>query len=910
MPSTIYTQHTPEMYGAGSGLRWLGDHYTYEQVTSMWPSVKWSYLYSGFTLSGAVSDYSMVRISGGMQSYWNAYSGMYLPGCYEVNTLHSLGSENTYLGLGPGYSFIPPLSGFMHIYSGFFNSFVYVSAPTFDIPSGETYYVASSAPGGGWSTPIIYRPYLGPQTLNWDGSRSLAILYSGTWINYTATGTLPPELRGGSLGFGEAGWFYAIPRYSFSGVVETRHTYSGSPSDAWKEWTQDEAAIMEAYERTVGSWTTDYSSSGNAFGGSVAAPKEFIITPGEYNTSFGHIWFHTNCNINGNGARFIGAQKSGTSLGTSPTWRSPTGNEAKAMITIGADRYVRYDRLGPFRTGDSRPNRSFVDAVVTFPALRSSATKSHIGLMEGAGIRFLGVYTSIFNNVNIYDYVKYGVIFSADDLGMSYNTYNIGKIYGAILVAIKWRLRNGSNNQAWFNNSRFIGGHIALGSSKCTGDWDPDTAPTVLLDNDNSNENPNRDLREDIYTLQPTPNAGIGQFGVITPTFWADNVATEGAGHVYFLRASGWTNINWTKGRFEGMEEPLWHSGRNEWIPKREWWLAGNVSRNTFVDTVSNGALEGVPSKYLGRGIDFVQYSQPLPGGNYLGGYTPFNRMRTIADAGLNKSTYIMSHDLYLNSDKAKVLMPNETREKLRSIYVTTITDPVSGKEYPVVKAKSEPYVWIKWKAKDEPDSYYSTEHRQFAVGTTVRFKFGDFESIPRDSFYNTYIDTTSTAVINAPLIKSYHQFNSATATSLTYTSIFPSGVVDGKTGTQIMLHPSQPLYAGSWTYWNDNVINDSYIEADYTFNTRGICRPRLYMIGHLTNGGRIFRFDANYHLYTIKIDTVGDGWAPAATEEYEPPLILGGGPAPSEPTPEEYDALTTPLEEFENNSFAEHEEI
>jgi hypothetical protein len=64
--STIYTQYKPEDFGAGSGLIWLGDTYSYAQVTGMWPNVKWGYLYSGYTNLGTVSDYSMIKIASGM----------------------------------------------------------------------------------------------------------------------------------------------------------------------------------------------------------------------------------------------------------------------------------------------------------------------------------------------------------------------------------------------------------------------------------------------------------------------------------------------------------------------------------------------------------------------------------------------------------------------------------------------------------------------------------------------------------------------------------------------------------------------------------------------------------------------------------------------------------------------------
>jgi len=898
MPSTIYTQHTPEMYGAGSGLIWLGDAYTYEQVTSRWPNVKWSYLYSGYTNLGKVSDYSMIRVQSGMQNYWNTYSGMYKSQCYWTSEFYVSGNCGS------------------HVYPSFFNDtetrvrgvrIYYSGTYGVNLAPGNTFYNGYAnpayvvAPVTYQITPVIREvPYNGSYTN--DTGSTVSVYYRGTWAVSEGnedlySNAMPAMLMGTASGFSEG-----------IGVVETCHTYSGAPEDAWKEWTQDEAAIMEAYERTVGPNDALYSSSGNAWGGSVAAPKKFTITPGHYSVSFGHIWFHTSCDIDGQGARFKAYRGNFRNMGTSPTWRSPTGNQAKALITIGADRYVNYDRLGPLRVGDSRPAPGFKDCNVFFPHLTSanSVYSEHIGDIDGAGIRFLGVYTCNFYNVNMYDNVRYGIIFSADDLGMSYNEYHLGKIYGSILVALKWRLRDGSNNQAWFNNSKFIGGHISAGTSRCIGLWDPDTAPTVLLDNDNSLENPNRDPREDIYMGLVPEGAGAYQFGHHIPTFWADNVSTETGGFLYFIRASGWCNINWNKGRFEGMEEAIWHKGRSEWIPRREWWLTGNVYRNVFIDTVSNGALDGLPQKYIGKGIDYVQYNNPLPGNNYLGAYTQYQRVRTVGEAGLNNSTYCISQDLYIGGSEGKIIMPSKDKEKCRALYIDTIVDPVSSKEYPVAKVKNIPYVWIKWKAASEPDSYYSTDHRTFPVGTKVRFKFGDFESIPQNSFYNTYLGTTSRAVINAPLIKSYHQFWPTTSSSDTYIGIYPSGIIDGETGTRT-LDPGQTLYAGAWAYWNPNVVNDSYVEADYTFTESGICRPRLYMGGYLTNGGRFFRFDANYHLHSIIIADPGDNWEPEPSEEYEPSMILGGG-EPEDITPEEYEELTRPIEEHQNNTLVDEE--
>jgi hypothetical protein len=879
--STIYTQYKPEDFGAGSGLIWLGDTYSYAQVTGMWPNVKWGYLYSGYTNLGTVSDYSMIKIASGMQTYWNTYSGMYVPGCYWTTQFFNTSGVNC-----------------AYLVTGLVSSLDYLSNDVRIYYSGANHAVLN--PGSSLTDIFGYRTYLATGI---DGTGFIEIPPEGAYTNvsahpqhYYAGGTWAIHEGAGSV----SAIYSGITLYSTDtnpegiGVVETCKTYSGAYADSWKEWTQDEAAIMEAYERTVGPIANMYDTiSGNAWSASYTCPKLFSITPGLYYTSYGHIWFHTTCDIDAKGAKFQIRRKTGQHMGYSPTWRAPTGDEAKAAITVGTEYHKRYPKLGPIWNASPAdlpytPNSKMQDCDIYLPSIASYGVPStwHYGQYDGAGIRLLAQYNTKIRNINAIGAFRYGVIFCNDDIGSSYNEYHFTKLYN-FLVGIKFRFRHGSNNQAWLNNSRWDGGMCLQASPKST--WDPNVNPTVLFDNDNSALNPNMDRREDAYIGLPSAALGLSQF-YHSPTFWSDNFATELNNIVYFIRASGWNNVTFRKGRFESLEDPLLNPQTNTWQPRRRWWLRGDVTRNIFEDTVSNSALQGLPEEYIGRGIDFIQYNQPLPGFSEKGVFTPFKNPDNTS-AGLNHSTYNLSQDLYLNRPGAELFMVDATGEKMRSIYIDDITDPVSGRQYPVVKAKPTPHVWMKWKLSTEDDTEYSTKYRKFPVGSTVHFKFGDFESIP----------TTSATTVYRPKMRLYMTWIPGNQSTDDLVGFSPSGLVNGIAGTS-------GNYTYNWFADNANVINNSYVEAAYTFNQSGIVYPRLFMSGYLVNSSNLGYykiFDYMRHLHRIEITDVPEDTSEVGDEYYLPIQTLTGSVWGGMPVPP-IDLDHIPEEDPQNNTTAE----
>ncbi len=730
--STLLPQYRPEDYGAGSGLIWLGTTYTYEQVTARWPHVRWSYLYSGITDVGDLSELSMIIVESGgttMEDYWNTYSGMYRSGC-------------------------------------------------------------------SWVT-------------NVSGQRT--------------------------------------------SVIETVHTYSGLPQNAWQSWTQDEAAIMEAYELTISGGSGGYAitasnPSGIAIQG-LGTPPLFTIAPGNYNVSYGHIWFYNTCNIDARSARFFANRYSASHhVGYSPTWRCPTGDEAKAVITLGSDAFVQCPWLGGYDSShdfhDYGRGQYFEKCDIYLPeVIANSPVGTHYGVYAGAGIRFLAMYNVKIRNITTRGAFRYSVIFSPDSDGSSYNEYFFGSNY-KFLVGVKFRIRNGKESGGWMNNSIFYGG-MWQQADPGTG-WDHRLNPTVMFDNDNSAANPNRDTREDQYLALPAQGSYI-QFKS-APSFWTENFGTETLNIVHFIRASGWSGVTMRRGRFEGQNDLMVNPDTLE-IIHRKWWITGDVSSNVFEDNVSHSVLDGCPREYIGNGIDFNQINMPLPGYSTQGTHTPFIAPYPESrEQGPNHSTKIMSQDLLLTSPGSNIYMVSSGAEKMRAIYIDEIIDSETGRIYPVAKVKAVPYTWIKWKLASEPDSAFTSLVKTYPIGSTLRIRIGDFEGLPSTAATGNYL----------PYIRFYSHYYNDTAlvdgdwTAVADVTYFPTGIVDGLGGKA----QSDPSSSNAWSYFaaNANVFNGSYAELQYTYNYSGVVRMESWINYYDYNGAPLKRDAGVDYGYAITI--------------------------------------------------------
>lgn len=672
--SYIFTQWSPIDFGAGSGLVWLEDIYaSLAEASAAYPNVRWSYLYSGYTAVGDVSNYSFITVTSGgteMEDFWAAYSGMYLPGCYWVTS---------------------------------------------------------------------------------GGSRI--------------------------------------------GVIESRHTASGAPEEAWRSWTVDEAAIMEAYERTIGNVTgsnyliTTTNYSGNHWNSSFAAPKQFVITPGHYCISYGHVWFYHTCHVDGSGARFsVHKRYAGDNMGTSAVHRTPTGNEAKAAVTIGRDQFILPNNPNVFHYSE-----------ITLPAISAYLGRYEWGfdsgqfhLYDGALLRINSMIGCKINRININGPTKYGIIFCPESVGAYFNNLEIFNIYDT-QIAIKFNLQNTeSDGIAWLNGTTFRGGWIQNAAS--ASGWDPNQYPTVIFDSDNTNENPNRDPADDIF------RTNYERFNK-SPNCWVDDVATENTGTVQYFRMSGMQNWSFTRGRFEGQQSAVQNADTGALVKKQSW-LKGNISANMVKDTLSQELWPTIPSEYIGNGFDFEQMNIALPGYSQLGTHYP---NATDMPGDNTASTQHISYDIYFDKPGAKIHMQDAAGEKVRSLYIDTVVDPISGNSTPVIKTVLTPSVFLKWKLDGETE--YHNNAGSYPVGSKIWFKFGDFSSLPTNSLLN-YI---------RPYIRQY-----TTLSSYTVAQLINSG---------LEAHISAYYYLDD-TY-NNNALyvqHGSYVEAYCVFTQSGIIYPAIWM--------------------------------------------------------------------------------
>lgn len=832
--STLLPQYYPEDFGAGSGLVWLKDAYTYEQVTEMWPSVKWSYLYSGYTAVGDLSEISMIIVDSGgstMQDYWDSYSGIYSGAwVYSAST-----GDDWMLATGIQQLYHDE-SGYVLIYSG---------AQIIPLVSGQSHYVPSGQIAFAAPNTYIYAIYSGETTITNTGAPLAPVIVhaSGTLINVNigTSGPIPTAYQATYFGFpaGSAMGAGLVVSGERLGAIEVAHTYSGAPENAWELWTQDEAAIMEAYERTISGGQSGYAiTSSNPSGIAIqglGTPPLFTIHPGNYNVSYGHIWFYNTCNIDARSVRFFANRYTGSEhMGYSPTWRSPTGDMAKAVITIGSDAFVQC----PFLAGTSSSTdfhdfsrgQYFEKSDVYLPeVIAQYPADDHYGVYDGAGIRLLAMYNSKIRNITTRGAFRYAVIFSPDSDGVSYNDFYFGSNY-KYLVGIKFRIRNGAESGGWFNNSIFYGG-MWQQATPATG-WDPDANPTVMFDNDNSTANPNRDIREDGYLDIDTGVSSYKQF-VSIPSFWTDNFGTETLNIVHFIRASGWVGVTMRKGRFEGQDTPIIHPDTGAPI-NRTWWLTGQVQNNFFEDTVSQAALNGIPRQYIGNGIDFAYNGIPIPGFSNRARYTRYKYGTSSSNVpGDNNSTHIMSHDLYLATPGANIVTLSSNGEKLRALYIDEFVDTETSRHYPVVKARTIPHAWVKWKLSTEDT--YTQETKTYPIGSTLHFKFGDFESLPDYGWTGSYV----------PYVRPYIQIQKNDGN--TYT-VYPSGLVNGIAGLGTV--STRGIYRAD----NANVINDSYAEIGYTFNESGIIKVSCWQYGWVDSTTDVRRFDEVEYGYVITI--------------------------------------------------------
>ena len=816
--STIYTQHYPEDFGAGSGLVWLGDSYTYEQAQAAWPNVKWSYLYSGFTELGSASDYSMIRVSGAMSEFWNSHSGMYTTdnGCRWTTEFAGTGIHGWYLYRSDVFEDIPEeeIHG-VYLY-----------------PKNATFSFEAGIPSSGQS--ITHDSALFPNhrmlVIEWNGlsgskfgiAADLAYGESGD-MRFTTTSNFAYAIYYSGWAVAESiedieqaqnfnpllnGFYLTIPATDYTGlagVIETRHTYSGALEDAYRDWTQDEAAIQEAYERTVATlYASSSSISGVHWRGSIGAPPLFTINPGFYHTSYGHIWWHTTCDVDARGAKFyVGRKSTSFNAGTSPVWRTPTGNEAKAALTIGKCELVQSVSLG-------KSAQVHQDCEIQMPHIMPYDYGYSTGdyhLYDGCGVRFLSMYNDRIRGINIAGPFRYAVINSPDaGAGSSYNRLSFRKVYNA-LVLFKFMLRANSDNASWLNNSIWEDGQVMQTTYSGTNTWNAEVHPTVMFDADDSIENPNRDPADDIFLTQDEIYSGQKQWGGNSPQLWFENFGTETSPIVRFFQVSGVQGWEFRRGRFENTSSLIYNPATGKYI-KPASFMSGPIRDIRFVENISQEAINCVPQRLIGSGVSFEQNSISIAGYPHYGKY-----VEGLWHSGKSRTTKHVAYDLYFNQPEARLIMPNASREKIRALYIDDIVDPTTNVTYPVAKVMEIPSVWMKWRVSGVVGDY-TNEPITAPVGSTIFFKFGNFGTIP-----------TEVRSADYAYIRPYIRFTDASTNETITVPIIPVGANEHINSFWYM-KPDSPDQNDNYNY----IQKGSYAECYYTFTTSGLIKPEIWM--------------------------------------------------------------------------------
>lgn len=736
--STIFHQVYPEDFGAGSGLVWLDDLYNNQtEAQAAYPHVTFSYLYSGMTRFGNVSDYSMITISGPTQWFWDSYSGMYSDYCYWLPLTARATSGISYEAkTATTTSTVDDTTNLRVAYEGSYFTI---------LPNGSTYNTSSTAEiiyvyDGDDSS---YSTISGVSSYTYGGSTAAFVYYSGEWAVHDNTDAVPINNGVGTLFVTEG--LDTTDMY----VMEAQHTYSGAVTEAYKTWTTDAAAIMECYGR-MSQYHYDPPSSSNGYSGiywqspALFAPPKLTINPGHYFIPHGKIWFHAPVHLDARGVRFSADFTPREDYGISPTFRSPTGREAKALITLGYNNHI---------FGVERDTASFN---IFLPMLKPYDPGSSTPAQDltGAALRILHFYGSQVHNINCAGPVRYGVIFSPEGEGASFNDFTLNKLHGC-LVYWKWRLRgNYSKNwgesineepqAAWMNDTIIREGQMIVDSLSTykNSDWSPYVGPVTAFDALNDATNPNRHPAEDIFYQQP-PATSVGskthQFDYPSGGVWFENVSPEMVGNCHLIVASGWTNMRFEKGRYEG-QNSVWSYAASGVQFGQKSIIRGQVSGNYIRNPLYGANITGIPEHLIGSGIMVETFDTGIGGMSQKGIYG--NSFRVDGDEnevrwGNYRSMRSMSGDLLMQGGHSRLLMETNDGEQLKEIYVDDVYD--NGNRFGVVKVRTQPKAWIKWKVATDTGPFHN-EHLTVPAGTEISYRFGDFSALPDNYYVRPYI--------------------------------------------------------------------------------------------------------------------------------------------------------------------------
>ncbi len=352
--------------------------------------------------------------------------------------------------------------------------------------------------------------------------------------------------------------------------------------DTWDDWSVDSACIMEAFERAA--QESKYWEKGYAYG-----VLEF--DPGVYHVSMGHVWFYSAVNLKGlEHCRFDGCMNDKSifsNMGTNPTWYGT--DAARAVLTIGHDSNHRST------LADGSTVKGWNNITASLPVLNNYENIYASGLhaSTGAGLRILSFYLMTLKNVTVSGPFKYGIIFNSHSAGSAYLHMELGYIHDC-LTALKWRHKE-------FCNACFISKGLFThreGGAIVQTPYNPYTYPSVVLDADNTNQNPNQTY----------------ETGFWLPAQWEfSNCGFETASYNQFIRGSGLNSWKFQNIRWEAYDRPSLGppvSGiTGNWTVKKHEWFVPDINHCAIDGGTSTFMLAGIPSGVLGRGINIFNTS-------------------------------------------------------------------------------------------------------------------------------------------------------------------------------------------------------------------------------------------------------------------------------------------------------------
>jgi hypothetical protein len=398
--------------------------------------------------------------------------------------------------------------------------------------------------------------------------------------------------------------------------------------NTWKEWTLDEAAIMQAYELA--------RKEVYRYRGQVITPGILEFDPGKYYVSYGHIWFDQNVILR-NAKEVVLVVDHKADAGKDPGLY--TEDEAKAVISVGTDRH-------------KKPGAAMWGFTTDLPKVELQYISNNVGLHQttGAAYRFLSSYECRFYNIGFQGPFRYGIIFCAECEGTAYTHYHMSMCQGA-LIGIKWRFRKWMNS-CYIHEGLWSGcSPQMMGYKGAKHGYDQSINPTILLDADNTQSNPNDGHYEWEGDYQGKLGGG-GHWQFIDCGF--ENRKFQTFWRACAPRAHKFFRIRFESMGRSSMDDVLNNAIRRDAIiltkdPKQGDYLG---SQNEFLDNYDMKHFPRIPKEYFEDGVIAVRGLDTFAGGR-----------------GVYDSVTHHTNDLFIDRDGGNILMKSDDGQATLKIF-------------------------------------------------------------------------------------------------------------------------------------------------------------------------------------------------------------------------------------------------